>query len=224
LIYEGPDPEQISDQVIDAFRRISPSTVGHMTDTGFMKGLRSMVDPPIKLVGRAYTVKIPHLDSSAVHIAASLVQPGDVLVVDMNGDYDRASVGGIVAYAAVKRGAAGIIVDGSVTDLMEVRELGIPIYARQVSPLTTRNLGIEGAIQVPVTIGGAVVLPGDLILGDENGVMTLRGDNLLQLAEDAHQKELREPDTRRQLDEGALLMDLSGAVRFRHAETGGDKS
>lgn len=204
---------RISAAVVEAFTRISPSTVGHMTDSGFMKGLRLQGPGPAKLVGRAYTVRIPHLDSSAVHIAVSRMEAGDVLVVDMNGDHDRASVGGIVAYAAARRGAAGIVADGSITDIADILALHIPVYARGVCALTTRNLGIEGALQVPVSIGGAVVLPGDLILGDENGVMALRGGDLAALAERAYSKEQAEVETRRQLDAGALLMDLSGAVR-----------
>lgn len=183
-----------------------------MTDTGFMKGLRALTSG--KLVGRAYTVKIPHLDSSAVHVAVSLMEPGDVLVVDMNGDHDRASVGGIVAYAAYRRGAVGIVVDGAVTDIEEIRDLGLPVYARGLSALTTRNLGIEGAIQVPVSIGGAVVLPGDLILGDENGVMVVRVGDPLSLANVAYEKEREEETTRRRLDEGVLLMHLTGAERL----------
>lgn len=219
MVTEGPPVPPLSGELVAAFRRISPSTVGHMTDSGFMKGVRLVVPPTQTLVGRAYTVRIPHMDSSAVHVAVSRLAPGDVLVVDMNGDRDRASVGGIVGYAATRRGAAGIVVDGAVTDITDLRELGIPVYAVGVSALTTRNLGIEGATGVPVSIGGATVLPGDLILGDENGVMTLRGPDLLRLAQTAGAKEDGEAETRRQLDAGALLMDLSGAAR--HLATGG---
>lgn len=220
MIVEGPDVPRLSTDLAEAFRRISPSTIGHMTDSGFMKGLTLMGPGPAKLVGRAFTVQIPHLDSSAVHIAVSRIEPGDVLVVDMNGDRDRASVGGVVAYAAARRGAVGIVVDGSITDIEDIRALHLPVYARAVSAITTRNLGIEGAIQLPVAVAGAVVLPGDLILGDENGVMALRGPDLMQLASQAYGKEQAEVETRRQLDAGALLMDLSGAARY--ASKGGE--
>lgn len=212
MIVLAPEPPSIDADLLAAFARVSPSTIGHMTDTGFMKGLRALV--PGKLVGRAFTVKIPHLDSSAVHVAVSLMGAGDVLVVDMSGDFDRACVGGIVAYAARRRGAAGIVVDGSITDVDEVRSLGMPVYHRGFSPLTTRNLGIEGAIHTPVSVAGAVVLPGDLILGDDSGVMVVRSDDMRSLAELAYTKERGEAETRRKLDAGALLMQLSGAEKY----------
>ncbi len=215
MITEGPLAPALDGELLEAFRKISPSTVGHMTDTGFFKGLHLVGSAPAKLVGRAFTVQIPHLDSSAVHIAVSLLAAGDVLVVDMNGDHERASVGGMVAYAAVRRGAVGIVVDGSITDITEILALQVPVYARGVSPLTTRSLGIEGAVQGAVHVGGSVVEPGDLIFGDENGAMVVRGPNLRELAHNAYLKERGEEETRRQLDAGALLMDLSGAARFR---------
>lgn len=216
MISEGAAVPALDEALLEAFRKISPSTVGHMTDAGFFKGLHLVSPGPAKLVGRAFTVQIPHLDSSAVHIAVSLLSPGDVLVVDMNGDHERASVGGMVAYAAVRRGAVGIVVDGSITDITEVLALRVPVYSRGVSPLTTRNLGIEGAVQQPIQIGGSVVEPGDLIFGDENGAMAIRGPNLRELARTAYLKERGEEETRHKLDAGALLMDLSGAARFRN--------
>lgn len=212
MITIGATHPWVNDDLLHAFARISPSTVGHMTDSDFMKGLQSLNGK--KLVGRALTVKIPHMDSSAVHIAVSYLKPGDVLVVDMNGDFERACVGGVVAYAAHTRGAAGIIVDGSITDLNEIRSLEMPVYFRNVSPLTTRNLGIEGTLYGPVSIGGAVVLPDDLIFGDENGVMTLRGDKLLSLANVCYDKEQGEAITKQKLDAGELLMNLSGASKY----------
>jgi 4-hydroxy-4-methyl-2-oxoglutarate aldolase len=213
VVYVNPErPPILPPQVIEAYKAISPSTVGHMTDVGFLKGLRPLKAG--KLVGRAITVRIPHLDSCAVHIAASHLEAGDVLVVDMSGDIERASVGGIVSYAVQARRAAGIIVDGCITDVDEVANLNLMVYSRGVSPLTTRNLGIEGEINVPVSIGGAVVLPGDLIFGDVNGVMTLRGSHLLELAQEARIKEEGELDMKRRLDEGELLMNLSGASKY----------
>ncbi|MHB1684665.1 MAG: RraA family protein [Bacilli bacterium] len=213
MIYVGEKPENWVAQLGSTFQKVSPSTIGHMTDTGFMKGLHSLSGG--KLVGRAITVKIPHLDSAAVHVAVNELEPGDVLVVDMNGDFDRASVGGIVAYAANVRKAAGIIVDGGITDIEEIRALdGLKVYYRTVSALTTRALGIEGAVHVPVSIGGAIVMPGDLILGDESGVMVLRGSGLAELAKMAYEKEQGEVRTKQQLDTGIPLMQLSATDQF----------
>ncbi len=213
MIFVGEKPANWALSLMAAFQQVSPSTIGHMTDTGFMKGLHSLSGG--RLVGRAVTVKIPHLDSAAVHVAVNELEPGDVLVVDMNGDFDRASVGGIVAYAANVRGAAGIIVDGGITDVEEIRALdGLRVYYRTISALTTRALGIEGEVHVPIAVGGAAVLPGDLILGDESGVMALRGSGLAELATMAYDKEQGEVQTKQKLDAGIPLMQLSRTDQF----------
>lgn len=214
MISIWPKPPAVDESVLAAYRRVSPSTIGHMTDTGFMKGLHCLSGG--KLVGRAITVKIPHLDSSAVHIAVAELEPGDVLVVDMNGDDHRAAIGGMVAYATKVRGAAGIITDGGITDLDEISELELKVYYRSITAITTRGLGIEGSIHVPVSIAGAVVMPGDLILGDSSGVMVLHGSNdkLITLATEAYEREQKEVVTKQRLDSGEPLMNISGAVKY----------
>lgn len=214
MISIGPKPKALDESLIAAYRQVSPSTIGHMTDTGFMKGLHCLSGG--KLVGRAITVKIPHLDSSAVHIAVGELEPGDILVVDMNGDDERAAVGGMVAYATQVRGAAGIITNGGITDLDEINELDLLVYYHSITAITTRGLGIEGNIHVPVSISGAVVMPGDLILGDSSGVMVLHGshDELVALAAEAYEREQREEITKQRLDSGEPLMNISGAVKY----------
>lgn len=206
--------EAVADiSLIEPYRKVSPSTIGHLTDQGFMKGLQSLLRPT-KLVGTAVTVRLPHLDSAAVHIAVDLLQPGDVLVVDMSGDVERACFGGIVAYATHLKKAAGAVIDGCITDVEEILLLHMPVFYRQLSALTTRNLGLEGEVNVPVSVSGTPVLPGDLILGDENGVMTVPRDQLRELQRIAAEKEAVEPSTRARLDRGEALKDLSGAAKF----------
>jgi 4-hydroxy-4-methyl-2-oxoglutarate aldolase len=199
--------------LIEAYRNVSPSTIGHLTDHGFMCSLRALAEP-VKLVGTAVTVRIPHLDSTAVHVAVDLLQPGDVLVVSMSGDVQRACFGGMVAYATWRRQAAGAVIDGAITDLQEIRRLGLPVFYRQVSALTTRVLGVEGEVNVPISVDGAVVLPGDLILGNEDGVMVVPRDRLDALHRVAAEKEAAEPAMRARLDAGQALADLSGARKF----------
>ena len=151
----GPD---LDPELFQALKKVSPSTLGHLTDFGFMRGLSTLVRP-VKIVGPAVTVRIPHLDSTAVHYVLDVVKPGDVVVVDQSGDVDHACWGGGVSYAASRRGVAGAILDGAVTDVEEILDLNFPIFYRSISPLTTRVLGIEGAINVPVTVGGVTVRP-----------------------------------------------------------------
>ena len=212
-----PDPDPA---LLEALRRVSPSTLGHMTDFGFMRGLVTLTRP-VKLIGPAVTVRIPHLDSTAVHYVMDVVKPGDVVVVDQSGDDDRSCWGGGVSYAAVRRGVAGAVVQGAITDVGEILELKFPIFYRGVSALTTRILGLEGAINVPVTVGGVAVRPGDLIFADENGVAVLSQEDAARYAPILAEKEAAEPGTKARLDAGESLAAISGArVLFDRGRAG----
>lgn len=123
-----------------------------------------------------------------------------------------------MSYAARARGAAGAVVDGAITDLAEIEELAFPIFYRSVSALTTRILGLEGAINVPVTVGGVTVRPGDLVFADENGVAILAPEGALEIARSLVERESREVETKRKLDAGGSLADLSGARKLFEAK------
>ncbi|HXX38123.1 MAG TPA: RraA family protein [bacterium] len=209
----------VDPDLIARLKRVSPSTLGHLTDFGFVRGLKPSFRP-IKLVGPAVTVRIPHLDSTAVHCVLDVVQPGDVVVVDQSGDAARACWGGGVTYAAVRRGVAGAVVAGAMTDWGEILELKFPMYFRTISALTTRILGIEGEINVPVTIGGVVVRPGDVVFGDENGVAILSSEQAASYAPVLEKMEHDEVGTKQRLDAGESLATLSGARQKFDAAAG----
>lgn len=215
MIKAYPRVQRYPEELVASYRKVSPSTIGHLTDRGFMLGL-SPLKSPTRLAGTAVTVRIPHMDSAAVHIAVDLLRPGDVLVVSTSGDVARACFGGMVGFAVHVQRAAGAVIDGMITDRVELEALDISIFSRGVGPITTRNLGIEGEVNVPISVAGAVVLPGDIILGDENGVMVIPNDQVLDLARVAAEKEAAEPRTRERVAAGEALKDLSGAAR--HAQ------
>lgn len=139
--------------------------------------------PVSPFAGPALTVRIPHADSTAVHHALSLIQPGDVVVIDQSGDDERSSFGGTLAAIASDAGAIAAVSNGRTNDVGEIRALGFPMYSRGATPLTTRILGLEGQVNVPVAIGGVVVLPGDVIFGDDDGLCVLPRLDALALSE-----------------------------------------
>ena len=98
-----------------------------------------------------------------------LAEPGEVLVVDAGGYQDTAVWGGIMTRAAVQRGLAGLVVDGAVRDVAEIRELGFPCFARAAVPAGPHK-GFGGIIDGPISCAGCPVKPGDLVLGDDDGV------------------------------------------------------
>lgn len=130
--------------------------------------------------------------------------------MEQSGD-DRSAFGGMVGTTAQARGAAGVIVTGAVNDVQELLELQLPIYCSGVSARTTRILGIEGAINVPISVGGVPVQPGDIMMCDPDGVAVIDRGDPLGLAETLANKEATEPDLKRKIYAGGHLSDASGA-------------
>ncbi len=207
-------PEQIDGRIITELEKTCVSTLGHLRDHGFALGLQPN-RRPLKFVGTAVTVRIPHLDSTAVHMAADMLRPGDVLVVDQSGDLARSCFGGLVSYTAKARGAVGAVIDGSVNDHDETLAYDLPVLSRGYSPLTTRIAGIEGAEHVPVSIAGAVVRPGDVVFADSDGVAFLAPEEAVGLGALLKAKEDAEIPARESISAGGSLAEFSGAAAYR---------
>jgi regulator of RNase E activity RraA len=208
----GPMPAPIAPEAIARLVRVETATVGHYRHDGFMDPALRAVIPDRRIAGTAVTVAIPGADSTLLHHAMNLVRPGDVLVVDRCGDRRHACFGGVLALVARLSGLAGVVVDGMVTDLGEIRAQGVPVWARGPSPITTKLLALGGRMNVPVSCGGVAVLPGDAILADESGVLVLRPGEVAATADVALEDQAEEADFNRQLEAGAKLGELSGAT------------
>lgn len=207
------DIKRVPVELVDRFKRLHPSTLGHLRDGIFLTSLRPN-KRPIRIVGSALTVRIPHLDSTAVHLSLDVAQPGDVIVVSMSGDYSRACWGGMVSYAAAKKAIAGAIIDGCICDVEEILSLDFPVFSRGISPLTTRILGIEGEIGYTVAIDGVPINSGDLVFADDDGVAILSQQYAEQIADILESIENGENETKRKIDSGIPLSEISGAARF----------
>jgi 4-hydroxy-4-methyl-2-oxoglutarate aldolase len=211
MFVRNPMPEPLDPAIGAALSKVCTSTLGHLRDYGFPKGLEPL-SRPVKFIGCAVTVRIPHMDSTAVHVAVDDLRPGDVFIVEHSGDTARSCFGGMVAYTAKTRGAAGAVFGGPVNDRDEIIEYGLPVYSKGVTSHTTRMLGIEGAINVPVTIGGAVISPGDVVWADGDGIAVLTREEALDIAAELQAKEDAEPALRRAIADGARLSEWSGAA------------
>ncbi len=154
--FEGP---MISD-LMNRLYTMRPE-IQNQTDTDLMP-----------LVGPACTVKVFPGDNLMVHAALDVARPGDVLVIDAGGSQMNAVLGDLVSNKARHRGIAGIVVDGLVRDIDGIREARIPVFAIGVTPVGPLHRG-PGEINFPIQCGGIVVKPGDLIFGDNNGVVVV---------------------------------------------------
>lgn len=178
-------PAQVDAESLALLAQVETATVGHWRHLGFMhRGIQSLLRGR-RVVGTAVTLAIPGPDSTLLHHAVGLLRPGDILVVDRLGDDRHACWGGAVTLAAKAAGAAAGIVDGPCTDLAEIEASAFPVWARGIAPITTRLYDLGGYLNVPVSCGGAVVMPGDAVLADDSGVLVLRPDDLHAVAHEA---------------------------------------
>lgn len=133
-------------------------------------GLRPFHDVQTVMVGRALTVRVAAGDNFFIHKALDLVQPGDVIVVDGDGETTRALIGGIMVAIAKSRGAAGFVLNGAVRDTAEIGADSFPVFARAAIHRGPYKNG-PGLINVPVALDGMVVSPGDIVVGDRDGIV-----------------------------------------------------
>lgn len=180
--------------------------------TGLVEGPWLQVVPGSRAAGPARTVYCSQDDNLAVHAAMEHLQPGEVLVVTMPRPAPVALVGEILALQAKVRGAAAVLVDGAVRDLEDLRILGLPIWARFVS-VRGADKAVLGAIDVPVTVGGAVIRPQDLVVLDADGVVLVPSQRAEEVLEAGLARAARESALRAQLERGALTYDLHGLRR-----------
>jgi len=129
------------------------------------------------LAGPAVTVKTRPGDNLMVHKALKMIEPGDIIVVDAGGDLTSALVGELMLSYAMKAGAAGLVVNGAVRDSAWIKASAFPVYAAGVTHRGPYRDG-PGEVNVPVAFGGMIVQPGDLMLGDEDGLLCVPFDNV----------------------------------------------
>lgn len=165
--------------------------------------------PGSRAAGPARTVRCGQDDNLMVHAVMADTQPGEVIVVTMPEPRPVALVGELLATQARSRGAAAMLIDGSVRDVEALEELGLPIWARWVR---VRGAGkdVPGTIGEPVTVGAARIAQGDILVLDADGVAVIEGDRVHEVLGAARARTQRERLKRQQLEAGELSFDLDG--------------
>lgn len=187
-------------------QRVSFATLGHFLEDGFVSHLvRSQLNG-VKVVGRARTLRLVNADAFAVNHALVSLLPGEVLVIDMQGDHHHACVGTVTACAATAKGARAIVVDGVVTDIVELRAAGLPIFARGTSLLTTKLRSDPASAQnVEIQCGGVTVVPGAWVLGDDNGLLIASTEALEAVIDIALASDAAEPALLERMQDGEAI-------------------
>jgi 4-hydroxy-4-methyl-2-oxoglutarate aldolase len=167
------------------------------------------VIPGSRAAGPARTVLCGQGDNLAVHEALASVRPGEVLVITMPEPAPFGAVGELIVLQAQARGAAGMLVDVAVRDIAELKEIGLPIWARFVRVRGTKKAD-PGRLDVPVVVGGATIRPGDVVVMDDDGVVVVAAERVEEVAEAARVREEKESRLRPRLRAGGLTYDLLG--------------
>ncbi|MCW2970391.1 MAG: Dimethylmenaquinone methyltransferase [Solirubrobacterales bacterium] len=178
--FSRPDPALIA-----GFAEFDTPTISDLMNRLYTMSyfIRNLTDPDLRLLGPACTVKVYPGDNLMVHKSLDIAQPGDVVVVDASSSTMTAVLGDLVSTKARHRGIAGFVVDGLIRDLPAILALGdFPVFARGVTPLGPLHRG-PGEVNYPISAGGIVVHPGDIVVGDLNGVVVVAQEIAADLLE-----------------------------------------
>ena len=174
------------------FTRIDPATVqaaaayasSIMADVagrrGAMDGRIAALAPNMRVCGPAFTIEVRPGDNLMIHTAMAMAQPGDVLVIDGKADRTCALTGSIMLNACKRLGFAGVVLDASIRDTEELVELGVPVWSIGANPNGPTKF-VPGRINWPVSCGGIVVHPGDLVVGDADGITVIEREKAASL-------------------------------------------
>jgi regulator of RNase E activity RraA len=171
---------------------------------------------PVRLTmaGTAVTARSRGGDNLTYLRALEFCRPGDVLLIDAGGDLNNAVVGGILSYYAASIGVVGIVIDGAIRDVAEIREREFPVYARGVTHRGPYKDG-PGEINVTVSVGGMVVNPGDIVVGDQDGLLAIPQEGVEELIGKARNVLEAEAETMRAMKEGRWNRAFIDALEAR---------
>ncbi len=162
--------EKLSKETLDQWRKIPSAIAGDcMNRTNVMSGDMKPVGEGMTLCGQARTVTTMVGDNGASHAAIGMLEAGEILVIDARAHKDTAVWGGIMTRAAMQQNIAGLVIDGAVRDVDEIRELGFSTFATAISPAGPSK-GFGGVIDGIIACAMCPVKPGDVVLGDADGV------------------------------------------------------
>lgn len=193
----------------DIVRKASAFAASILADVagrrGTLDGRIQPLAPSMRLAGPAFTIEVRAGDNLMIHAAMTMAKAGDVLVIDGKADRTCALMGSIMINACKKLGLGGVVIDGAVRDTEELRELGFPVYAICANPNGPTKF-VPGRINWPISCGGIAIRPGDLVVGDADGVVVVEREKAASLLDEAAKKVA---------DERARIADIAAGKNLR---------
>ena len=197
--------ERVPATVIEAARKFQASILADVAGRrGTLGGRIQPLAKSMKVAGPAFTVEVRPGDNLMIHAALALAQPGDVIIVDGKGDLSCALTGALMAAHAQKARIAGFVIDGAVRDTEECARGGFPVFAAGANPNGPLK-NSAGRINWPISVAGTTVNPGDLVVGDADGVVILPRELAAAIVSGAQAKVDAENDRMKQIGRGELV-------------------
>ena len=219
------DIQRVEAAVVEQARGFASSILADVAGRrGGLSGRIAPLAPSMRFAGPAITVEVRPGDNLMIHAALAIARPGDVIVVDGKGDLSSALMGEIMSQQAMALGVAAVVIDGAVRDSEAIRELGFPMFAAGYNP-NGPTKSVAGRLNHPISIGGVAVHPGDLVVGDADGVTVIERDKaaaMMPLAVEkvaAETKRIADIKSRKALRPGWLDGALRTAGVIREGET-----
>jgi len=199
-----PKFERLSAQDLAKWKSIAPAIASDCMNRCYVMSARiAPLAPGMTVCGQARTVTGMVGDNGAAHAAIGLVEAGDILVIDGRGHTETAVWGGIMTRAAMQRGVGGLVLDGAVRDAAEIRALGFPTFAAGICPAGPGK-GFGGIIDGPIACAGCPVRPGDIVIGDDDGVAVIPLERQAEILAASLQKIEQEKQTNADTRSGIL--------------------
>jgi len=186
--------------------------------TGLMRPYMRPIYPEARLAGPAITVLCPPGDNLMIHAAVEVCSPGDVLVVATTAESSDGMFGELLATSCRAHGVAGLVIDAGVRDTTDLTAMNFPVWSKAISAQGTVK-ATAGSVNIEIFCAGARVRPGDVIVGDQDGLVVVPLENALTVSDLAKQRQAKEVRSRERLRAGELGLDMYG-LRAKLAELG----
>jgi 4-hydroxy-4-methyl-2-oxoglutarate aldolase len=209
--------DELTPELIAEATKIASSTLHEAAGRiGALPAAIKPVAPGMKVCGPAFPVKGPPLDNLALHLGIDEAKPGDVIVADVGGHYEGGYFGEVMCTSAMGLKLGGLVIDGCVRDGAELAQMGWPVFARGLAMRgTLKDLNGDLYINQRIALGEAIVEPGDLVVGDTDGVVVIPKAIAADVIEAGKAREARERETMEKLKDGATTL-----VKMRGWERG----
>lgn len=197
-----------SQATLDTLREFGSATVHEAIGRrGLMKPYMRPIAPGLRTAGNAVTVLVHPGDNTMIHVAIEVCRPGDVLVVACSADCTDGMVGDLLCSSMMAHGVTGLILDVGCRDISELREMGFPVWSRAISAKGTIKATL-GQVNTPVVCAGVTVMPGDVVVADDDGVVIVPFPEIEDALQQSKQRVAKEAAKRKRLQAGELGIDI----------------